>query len=85
MPRGEKISDCEKYPLVTLGQWELKRVCIDVLDFGRSPIFFSSFCSENGRIISHKRNVVKIFLPLEILLQISYATESRKYKLIFNY
>lgn len=38
---------------------------------------FSFFCSENGRTVSHKRNVVKIFLPLDILLQISYATESR--------
>ena len=39
--RGKKKNyDSEKYPLATLGLWELKRVCIDVLDFGRSPMFF---------------------------------------------
>jgi hypothetical protein len=38
-----KISDCEKYPLFALGQWELKWVCIDVLDSGRSPMLFFFF------------------------------------------
>ena len=43
MRRGKKKSDCEKYPLVALGQWELKRVRIDVLGFGRSPMLFFFF------------------------------------------
>jgi len=38
-----KNSDCEKYSLVALGQWQLKWVFIDVLGFGRSPMLFSFF------------------------------------------
>lgn len=81
----KKKSDCEKYALVALGQWELKRVCIDVLGFGRSPILFFFFLFRKWKNYFPQKECRQDFLPLHILLQISCATESRKYKLIFKY
>jgi hypothetical protein len=80
-----KNSDCEKYPLVALGQWELKRVCIDVLDFGRSPMLPFFFLFKKWKICFRQNECRQEFLILDILLQILYTTESRQYKLIFNY
>jgi hypothetical protein len=57
-----KNSDCEKYPLFALGQWELKRVCIDVLDSGRSPMLFFFFLFRKWKIFFPQKEYRQFFL-----------------------
>lgn len=72
-----KNSDCEstRWPLLNNGNWNEFVSTYWILDVVQCC--FSSFCLENGRIFSNTKNVVKISLSLDILLQISYATGTR--------
>jgi hypothetical protein len=58
-----KNSDCEKYPLVAPGQWDLKRVCIDVLDFGLSPMLF---------LLPSVQKMEELFAPKRLSSSFSY-------------